>query len=161
MNELHDRVVGAVEDFGLAVTVHDHANLDCPVDSPKDLSDALGISLDRITKSVLLKQQSSNKFVLAVCPVNKKIDMKAISIHCEMGRMEVAGPGALTKNLGYQRLGVSPLGLPNHILVVIDKSLLTHRTVLVGGGNAGIEVELNPEDLAQVCDAEIVEIADG
>ena len=161
MNGLHNRVGAALENFGITVRIHDHSAFDSAVASPNDLSKALGVPLERITKSVLLQQQSGAQFVLAVCPINRKIDMKSISRHLALGRLELASADCLTKKLGYPRLGVSPLGLPRNIVVVIDKSLLTHRTVIVGGGNAGIEVELGPWDLAQACDGEILVITDG
>ena len=161
MNELHDQVAAAVEEFQFPVVVHDHSTFDLPVLSPKDLSRTLGISLGRITKSILLQQQSGTRLVLAVCPIDRRIDMASISRHLGLGRLEVAGEDSVSKKCGYQRLGVSPLGLPRDIVVVIDTSLMAHSTVVVGGGNVGVEVELSPWDLAEACDGQNVEITDG
>ena len=161
MNELHDRVVTAVQDFRLPIVIHDHSSFDPPVLSPNDVSKALGIPLGRITKSLLLQQQSGSRFVLAVCPIDRRIDMASLSRYVGVGRLEVAGEEDVSKKCGYQRLGVSPLGLPRDVVVVIDTSLMAYPTVVVGGGNVGIEVELSPWDLADACNAQIVEITDG
>lgn len=161
MNELHDQVSAAVEEFQFPVIVHDHSSFDPPVLTPKDVSRNLGISLGRITKSILLQQQSGTRFVLAVCSIDRRIDMASISRHLGLGRLEVAGAESVSDKCGYQRLGVSPLGLPRDIVVVIDTSLMAWPTVVVGGGNVGIELELSPWDLAEACDGQNVEITDG
>lgn len=159
MNELHNRVRSAVDELGLQVIVHDHDTFELPIDSPSALSEILGFPLERITKSVLLQQQSGDGLVLAVCPVSRRIDIKSISRQLGLRRLEVADTDSLSDNLGYQRLGVSPLGLPPDIAVVIDESLLTYPTIVVGGGNIGIEVELSPGDLARACNGQMMKIA--
>ena len=161
MNELHEQVAAALEELRLPIVIHDHSSFELPVLSPNDVSRTLGISLGRITKSVLLQQQSGTRFVLAVCPIDRRIDMASISRHLGLGRLEVAVEASVSKKCGYQRLGVSPLGLPRDVVVVIDTSLMAYPTVVVGGGNVGIEVELSPWDLAEACNAQIVEITDG
>lgn len=161
MAELHSQVLAALEKYCLPVIVHDHSEFGSLIESPMDLSEALGISLERITKSVLLQEQSGELCVLAVCPVNRKIDIKSISRHCGLGRLELAGADVLATRIGYQRRGVSPLGLPGDIAVVIEESLLAFPSVIVGGGNIGIEVELQPRDLVRGCDGRTLDITEG
>lgn len=67
--------------------------------------------------------------------------------------MEVASPEALNSSLGYPRNGVSPLGAPADIPVLLDEAVLNYPTVLVGGGATGIEIELSPKDLVQMTSA--------
>ena len=43
--------------------------------------------------------------------------------------------------------------------LIVDESLLSHSTMLVGGGNIGVDIELDPRDLVRITDARIVSIA--
>ena len=59
---------------------------------------------------------------------------------------------------GVSPKGVSPLGL-GQIPLIVDESLFSHGTMLVGGGAIGVDIELDPRDLARVTHAKAASIA--
>lgn len=161
MPTVHSRVREALDRSDLDVTVHDHASLPGPIRSPQDFADALGYSLDRITKSVFLRARSGTTHAVAVCAMGRKLDMAQVSAIVGAGRMELAGPDELARVLDYPRHGVSPLGVPATVMVLVDEGLLVEPTVLVGAGAAGVEVEVAPRDLVAAAGAVVAEIALG
>lgn len=158
MNELHERVRRHLESAAVAHTVHDHATLPAPVSSPADFAAMLGYPVDRIMKTLICQVRSTGKLVAVTCPVNVRVDFKRVASELDCGRMEVASTEQLETATGYPRLGVSPLGLDDSIIVAIAQQSLTYDTVLVGGGAAGVEVELAPHDLQRIASAVSVDL---
>lgn len=61
----------------------------------------------------------------------------------------------LAEIIGYPPNGVSPLGAPNDVPVLVDDSLLEFPSVLIGAGQAAVEIELPPTDLTNLAKAQI------
>lgn len=160
MNSPHPKVFSLLGESGVDAKIHDHEAFATRISSPQDFADALGYSLRRITKTVFLRSKSSSeRYAVAVCGMDRKLDFKAIAGSVEPPeRMEVASADDLDRITGYPKHGVSPLGLPAGVEVLLDESLLDETTVLVGGGAAGVEIELDPSDLAAIAGARIAKI---
>ena len=57
--------------------------------------------------------------------------------------------------------GISPLGQRKRLPTTLDASALAHETIHVSAGRRGLEIELAPEDLVRLTDAEVRPIARG
>jgi len=55
----------------------------------------------------------------------------------------------LAEQLGYPPNGVSPIGA-GELPVLMDEQVFAHQTITVGGGEAGVEVEVDPQALANM-----------
>ncbi|AEF38662.1 aminoacyl-tRNA deacylase [Hoyosella subflava] len=159
MTSPHVNVLRSVDATGVNVAIHDHESFESPIRSPQDFADALGYQLSRITKTVFLRSKSSGHYAVAVCAMDRKLDFAAIAdgLH-QSTRMEVASAEELDRVIGYPKHGVSPLGLPSDVAVVVDEALLAEPTVLIGGGAAGVELELAPADLVWASGARVAQI---
>jgi len=144
MTELHARVRAHLAAAAVTHRVHDHAALPGPISSPTDFAAALGYPVDRIMKTLICHEHSTGRLIAVTCPVNIRVDLKRVATELGCSRIEVASSVQLEATTGYPRLGVSPLGLDPSFIVVIAQHTLTYDTVLVGGGAAGIEIELAP-----------------
>lgn len=159
MAELHARVRAHLDDAAVTHLVHDHAALPGPISSPTDFAAALGYPVDRITKTLICHERSTGRLIAVTCPVNVRVDFKRVASELGCSRIEVASTEQLETAIGYPRLGVSPLGLDDRITVALAQRTLAHDTVLVGGGAAGIEVELAPHDLQRITGAVPIDLS--
>jgi len=152
----HPRVAAIVSAAG--AKLHRHAELGRSIRSPWDFAEAVGVSPERILKTVLLADRGLSQsrrseavpqaYAAAVVPFAWRIDMPAVARRRGWRGCEVATPEELEAVTGYPRWGVSPLGLP--CPAYLDEQILAHETVFIGAGRAGIELELPPQRLADM-----------
>ena len=143
---LHPKVARALEVSGKAYQIHRHQQFDTPIRGPGDFAAALGYSLDRIVKAVFLRDHGATRFAMGVCATNRKLHLDKIAAELGIGRLEVASRKELEEKTGYPVFGVSPLGV-EPIPVFMDEHLLGLASVLIGAGQAGVEIESSPSDL--------------
>jgi Cys-tRNA(Pro)/Cys-tRNA(Cys) deacylase len=130
-------------------TVHRHDAFSEPIHSPADFAAVLGYELARITKTLLVRSTAGDTYALAVAPMGKKVDFRGLAELMGVKRVEVAPAADLASLAGYPEKGVSPLGV-DKLPVFIDQGLFEFPTILVGAGEAGVEIEIAPADLAAI-----------
>ena len=154
-------VADFLEDSGTDHRIVHHAALAGPVRSPEDVSRLLGIDVDRIAKTLLIVDLPDRRHsALAVLPVGRRLALSVAAQALGWNGAALASPVELAERLGQPTGGVSPLGAPSGVAVLIDRSLDTGATVLVGGGAVGIEVELSPGDLVLATRATVAELGE-
>jgi Cys-tRNA(Pro)/Cys-tRNA(Cys) deacylase len=78
--------------------------------------------------------------------MGKKVDFRELANVMGVKRVEVAPAADLANVAGYPERGVSPIGLGG-LPVFMDEELFNFATILVGAGEAGVEIEIAPGDL--------------
>jgi Cys-tRNA(Pro)/Cys-tRNA(Cys) deacylase len=124
-----------------------HDSFSFPINSPIDFATALGYDLNRITKSVFLRSKSEDKYIMAVCSIDKKLNLSQLALLAKTNKLTVADKQDLANIVGYPPNGVCSIGIPTSIAIFIDKSLQNLPSVLIGSGEAGVEIEIVPADL--------------
>jgi Cys-tRNA(Pro)/Cys-tRNA(Cys) deacylase len=81
-----------------------------------------------------------------------KADLAAAATQIGAVRLRMAKTDELADKLDYPPKGVSPIGTDLE-WVLVDRSLLKERTVLVGGGAVGVEIEIAIKDLMLITHA--------
>jgi Cys-tRNA(Pro)/Cys-tRNA(Cys) deacylase len=153
MRDIHTRVREHLDTSAASFIVHDHDVVETAIESPADFAAALGYPLGRIMKTIVCRSRSTGTYAAIVCPMDTRVDFKRIAQQLNCGRLETADPAELESVVGYPRGGVSPLGLDDHIPVVIERRSLDYETVLIGGGVSGVEVEIAPRELIRITGA--------
>ena len=149
---MHPKVEDALKNRPVAYKVHRHDAFPAPIHSPADFAVQLEYPLERITKTLLVRTTTGDRYAVVVAPMGRKIDFRAVAGHVGAKRVEVASAADLSSLTGYPEKGVSPLGLEN-LPVLLDEGLFTFPTILVGAGEAGVEIEIAPDALAHITSA--------
>jgi len=156
---MHPKVSKVLIENGITYREVRHDSFSFSITSPMDFANALGYSLDRITKSVFLRSKSKDKYVMAVCSMSQKLNFAQLATLAGVAKLEVAEKQELAEKVGYPINGVCPIGLSPGIPVFIDDALLAFPTVLVGSGEAAVEIELSPADLVEISKATLANIS--
>ena len=155
-NVIHPRVDTALRTLGLPYRLHEHRTYDRPIANPNAFAEALGVAVERITKTLFLSEQSdAGRSTLVCCSSSARLDMKRIAALLGFARLHMASEEALSRTLGYPRQGVSPIGAPSIFPVLLDASLLAFPSIWVGAGIAAVEIELAPSDLQKITGAQV------
>jgi Cys-tRNA(Pro)/Cys-tRNA(Cys) deacylase len=147
---VHPKVAETLTRTRTAYKAFRHADFPEPIKSPADFAAQLQYDLNRISKSLLVRCAGGNRYAIVVAPMSKKVDLSRVAAQLGCKRVEVAPARDLQSLTDYPPNGVSPLGITGNIPVIIDDSLFIFDTILVGAGEAGVEIELNPDDLLSI-----------
>lgn len=121
-------------------------------------AEKLGIPIDQVFKT-LVAQNDRKEIVLACIPAGAELDLKALG-GCSGGKKAELVPIAeLQKLTGYVRGGCSPLGTRKPYRLFIDETIILHDTISISAGLRGVQLLVNPEDLIEVANATVAEIA--
>ena len=150
---MHARVREALERHALSHRLWEHRLAPHPIRSPADFSAYAGIPIERIAKTLFLSVTGvAAPSVLVVCPMTARLDLPAIAGLLGATAVTMGSRQALAEQLGYHPNGVSPIGAGS-IPVLMDEAVFAHPTIAVGAGEAGVEVEVEPQALATMISA--------
>lgn len=149
---MQEKVIEELRKHTVDYTIHRHDAFSEPIQSPADFAAVLGYELGRITKTLLVRSTAGGQYAMAVAPMGKKVDFRALAALIGVKRVEVAPAPDLAAVAGYPEKGVSPIGVDG-VPVFIDEALFDFATILVGAGEPGVEIEMAPGDLAAVTGA--------
>jgi Cys-tRNA(Pro)/Cys-tRNA(Cys) deacylase len=121
-----------------------------------DAATALGVPPGRVCKTLAVVVDE--RMVLAVVPVDRDLDLKALADACAGRKAVLAEPAAAERATGYVVGGISPLGSRRPLPVVVERTSLAHRTIFVSAGQRGVQVELAPADLVRYAAATVAPI---
>jgi len=136
---------------GIAHTLHPYAHADGTSSYGEEAAAALGVAPERIFKTLLADLGA--ELVVAVVPVARQLDLKALASALGAKKAVMADPAAATRSTGYVLGGISPLGQRTRLRTVVDRSATDLPTVLVSAGRRGLQVELAPDDLVRATGA--------
>lgn len=141
---------------GVAHTLHPYEHDPSVTSYGDDAAAALGIDPSRVFKTLLVDVDGA--LVVAVLPVDRMLDLKALAAAAGGKRATMADPHHAEKVTGYVVGGISPLGQRKRLTTVVDASATDRPALLVSGGRRGLDVELAVADLVALLAARIAAI---
>jgi Cys-tRNA(Pro)/Cys-tRNA(Cys) deacylase len=123
----------------------------------REAAAALGLDPGRIFKTLVAS--IDGRLTLAVVPVDRELDLKALAAAVGGRRAEMADPGTAERATGYVIGGISPIGTRRAMPVVLDASAAGMPSVFVSAGRRGLQLELGPADLVALTGATVAAVA--
>ena len=114
-----------------------------------EAAEALDLPPEQVFKT-LVAQLDDGKLVVAIVPVARQLDLKALAAACKVKKAAMAPVAAAERSSGYVAGGISPLGQRKRLTTLLDESALSQGTIFVSAGRRGLEIELKPADLLQL-----------
>jgi Cys-tRNA(Pro)/Cys-tRNA(Cys) deacylase len=144
--------VRAAEAAGIVFTLHEYEHDSGTASYGDEAAAKLDVEPERLFKTLVVSVDGA--LAVALVPVPAQLDLKALG-----KRAQLADKGQAQRTTGYVSGGTSPLGQRRRLPTHIDVSALEHATILVNGGRRGLQMELDPRDLAWLTEAKVHPIA--
>ena len=147
----------ALQKAGITPVIHTYEHDERAQAWGLEAAQALGLDPARVFKTLLVSHEKA--LAVVVIPVASRLDLKAIAKQLGWKKAELADPALAQRTTGYVVGGISPLGQKKALPTLIDASAAKHETVFVSGGRRGLDLELDPQILAQLTKASFAEVA--
>lgn len=114
-----------------------------------EAAEKLHINPAQVFKTLVVTTEK-NELVVAIVPVNKQLNLKALAKSIGAKKAAMAEQKLVERTTGYILGGVSPLGQKKQLTTVIDSSALAFNTIFVSAGRRGLEIEMSAENLCNL-----------
>ena len=119
---------------------------------------ALEFPLERTIKTLVVEVASKGYFFVLM-PGHLQLDLKALAKALGAKKAQMADAKTAEKLTGYLTGGISPFGAKKQLPVVMEQSLVEHKEVLINGGQRGLLLLMDPEDIRVATQAKVFRIA--
>jgi len=133
-------------------TVHEYKHDTDTSSYGEEAATKLNIKQEQVFKTLLV-ELSSKELAVAVLPVSHKLSLKNIANIMSQKKAIMANKDDAQRSTGYLLGGISALGQKKRLKTIIDNSALNFTTIYISAGKRGLEIELNPKDLAKLLNA--------
>ncbi|MDP9283424.1 MAG: Cys-tRNA(Pro) deacylase [Actinomycetota bacterium] len=145
----------AAERAGISFSVHAYEHDPNAGSYGLEAVERLGLESARVFKTLVV--EVDGKLAVAIVPAAAQLDLKAFGGK----RAALVDRTRAERATGYVLGGISPLGMRKPLSTTLDASAFEHATIYVSAGRRGLELELDPRDLARLTDATMRSVARG
>ncbi|MET0292154.1 MAG: Cys-tRNA(Pro) deacylase [Steroidobacteraceae bacterium] len=119
-------------------------------------AEALGESPARVLKTLMARVDG--KPACVIVPSDCEVSMKKLAAVLGGKSAEMMKPTDAERLTGYKVGGISPFGQMRPAPVALEVSALEHDLVYLNGGQRGLQVRLDPRDLATLLSAVVAPV---
>ena len=120
---------------------------------------AIGVPEEQILKTLVFVGEDG-RYVVAIASGTLRVNRALLAQACGISRPRAAGPDDVERVTGFPAGGVSPLGLPVDLPVVVDTAVAALPYAYGGGGQEHLLLRLRPADIIRLNDATLAAIVD-
>ena len=122
-----------------------------------EVAEKLHIPLAQVFKTLVVRGDRTG-VILACLPGTTTLSLKALARASGNRKVEMVEKDEIHRLTGYIRGGVSPLGGKKDYPVYLDRSAQEQPIVSVSGGMRGMQLFIQPQDLARATRSKVVAI---
>ncbi|MBI5030442.1 MAG: YbaK/EbsC family protein [Chloroflexi bacterium] len=101
---------------------------------------------DQIVRSILFRVTPS-EYVMVLIAGDRQVDWRTLRKHLSQSRITMANEEEILRVTGAERGGVSPLGLPSPLKILVDESVFANEEISLGSGVRGTTIIMQSADL--------------
>lgn len=146
----------ALDKAGIAFTLHEYDYDPNAARIGMQAAEALRVSPDRLLKTLMAR--AGNATVCILAPSDREVSLKRLAAAAGTKDAAMLPPAEAERITGYHVGGISPLGQRKRAATFIERTALSHRTVLVNGGRRGLQIEIAPADLVRAIEAKAADL---
>ncbi len=120
------------------------------------VANTANISTDLVYKTIVFSNERKEKFVFCL-PAEFNVSIKKAKAITSSKSLELILVNDLKKITGYIRGGCSPIGMIKQYDTYISDFALMEDKIYISGGRRGLQIKINPKDLAKCINAEFKE----
>lgn len=149
--------INAAKKAKIPYKVHEYVHGSSNESYGLEAAEKLGVPEDRVFKTLVVRLDNK-ELAVGVVPISSMLSMKQMAKAAGAKKAAMAAESDVERSTGYVLGGVSPLGQKKRLKTIIDSSAKNNATVYVSAGRRGLEIELNPDDLAKLVNGVFAEI---
>lgn len=105
-------------------------------------AESMGIAPQRVLKTLMA--EVDGKPVCVVVPSDREVSMKKLAAAFHGKSAKMMRPADAERLTGYRVGGISPFGQKKRVPTAIEEAAMSETTVLMNGGQRGLQIELDP-----------------
>ena len=150
----------ALERAGVRFSLHSYEHDPRSQSYGLEAAAALGLDPMQVFKTLVVDCGAGKPpLAVAIVPVSGQLDLGRCAAALGVKKVAMATPAVVERVTGYVLGGVSPLGQKTTLPTVIDETAQLWDTVYVSAGRRGLDLGLDPTDLARLTNATFADIA--
>ncbi len=122
----------------------------------QEAADALGVSLGQIAKSVVFRRLADDRAVLVVASGDRRVDERKLA--AQVGEVGRADALFVKQRTGFAIGGVSPVGLAEAPVMLIDRELQRFEFIWAAAGHPNGVFQLTPAQLLRLTGAPLADV---
>ncbi|GAA5137214.1 Cys-tRNA(Pro) deacylase [Thalassotalea piscium] len=132
--------------------IHHYQHSDSAKSYGLEAAEKMSVSANRIFKTLVIEYD--DKLAVCIVPVEQQLSLKLAAKALKAKKAQMAVAQKVEKTTGYVLGGVSPLGQKKQLPTLIDTTASSFDTIFISGGKRGLEIELAPDALLKLTNAE-------
>lgn len=121
------------------------------------IADKLNQPYEISFKTLVTVGKTGNYYVF-VLPVDKEVDFKKAAKYAGEKSVEMIPVKDINAVTGYIRGGCTPIGMKKLYKTFVHESAKGFEKIIISGGQLGLQIHLNPEDLIRVVNGSYADI---
>lgn len=122
------------------------------------MAEKLGLDPQNVFKTIVMRTETKEICVFCQSALSE-INLKKARMAAACKEISPVKAEELLSLTGYIRGGCCPIGMKKKFRTFIDEQIILCQEVCISGGQRGIQIKLAPEDLINITQATVVDLA--